>query len=162
MDTHRVDLRNRFRLSRPYCLYTDILVLIASNGVEGEGAEQCTCHQSCWVKKFATSTLSGSVFTFVYTDTHTATTGPSAILISSAPSALRPSHFRLRFFFTPAPGSFSPPAPSHNRPSAVPTASRAVDDIADDNTKGGESEMPVDCAGAAIEGSDVRIRVARR
>lgn len=162
MDTHRVDLRDRFRLSSPYRLYTYILVRIALNGVTGDGAEQCACHYFCGVKKFAISTWSASVFTFVQRSTHTATTGPSAILISSAPSALRPSHFRLRFFFALALGSFSPPPPSHNRPSAVLTARRAVDDIADDNTKGGESEIPDDCAGAAIEGYDVRIYVTRR
>lgn len=39
MDTHRVDFRDRFRLSGPYHLCTYILVLIASNGVEGDGAE---------------------------------------------------------------------------------------------------------------------------
>src|ERR1700691_1238232 len=77
--------------------------------------------------------------------THNPTTGPSATFTDKPSSCFRPSHFRLLFFLPPDPdeaGRFSPPAPIHTLPSAVPAATTPAVDTAVDKTNGGESDTP--------------------
>jgi len=85
--------------------------------------------------------------------THSPTTGPSATFVDNPSSSFRPSHFRFFFFLPLDPAvarRFSPPAPIHILPSAVPAATMPVEDTAVDKTNGGESDTPDSGGGVAV------------
>lgn len=72
--------------------------------------------------------------------THSATTGPSAILEERLKSSRRPPHFRV--FFTDI--LLSPPRPITRHPSAVPAAIAPVEETERQSTKGGDNDTAED------------------
>jgi len=82
--------------------------------------------------------------------THSATTGPSAILEERLISSRRPPHFRV--FFTDI--LLSPPRPIHKYPSAVPAAKVPVDETERQSTKGGDSDT-ADDSGCGSEAGEM-------